>query len=658
MPISTEIQFYVDQELLSMEKAISLTAEQTQILSKYIVKRIITDHIISIEYFLTDMDSEEKQQISQVSSCLEDYINEGIISQEQADNLSLEQCFKLGQMFVCNLLLGRRITIEQALGLDNRYVMSLDGLSELITNGKVTQDQVLTFTNQQVINLRQICGLVLHDVISLDTALGFTEDQANCLRTIHYLAQLAETRMSIGTNLLDVALGSWHDYFDEVNAVEAINRVRMVITNHGLNEVFTLFSPNNLNFRSPRGRSCSLLFNNTLTLQTLARLTPEQETKLNCNGVYDLLLHNHLTTEQVFALTQGQCYQLDDPRIRAQIIAGDLDPADIPDPELAALEQGAINELNNINRQQSTHTASVHQTVSESAIRLFNRYGAQLDSANLDLLIETIKNWVHELPNDSQINEAAKRCISRIGHQSYTHTDPVSNVSTRQLLALSWLAIHDDSQRIGTLEDAKKQFCTGLYEIQREYNLSETGVDFGGEDSSACSGGTFNKLMEKLVNIHPDVDIKFITLETAVCKMKIIIKEEVEQYLSKRANTLILNSFLNFTRQLKQLEQDDIEIIWDDIKDKVATRIFEEFHSLFDSKESAKFTNFINAGQYLQIDRLPSFHKILFQSKGYQQYCSATLRTSGIFSGLMRQNCVSNITQENDDKGPSINFSK
>lgn len=219
-------------------------------------------------------------------------------------------------------------------------------------------------------------------------------------------------------------------------------------------------------------------------------------------------------------------------------------------------------------------------------------------------------------------------------------------------IALSWLAIHDDSQRIGTLEDAQKQFCAGLYEIQREYNLSETGVDLGGDDLSACSGGTFNKLMEKLVNIHPDVDIKFITLETAVCKMKIVIKESVEQYLSKRANTLTLNDFLNFTSQLKQLEQDGIEIIWDDIQDNVATRIFEEFHSLFDNKESARFTDFINVGQYLEISNLPSFHEILMQSNGYQQYCSSIIRSSGIFSGLMRQNSVPNIAQEFGDDDP------
>ena len=650
MPLSTEIQFYVEQELLSMESALSLTNDQIQILSKNFVKRIIAANMIKIEYFLTDMDPEGKQQISQVASCLESYVNNNLISTEELGNLDIEQCIKLGQIFVHDLLLSHQLTIEQALGLDQAYAMTLDEVHGLVTSGKLTQEQVLTFTNQQVINLDKIRELILHDVISVDIALGLTEEQANCLRVIHYLAQLAETNMSIGTNLFDAAHGSWHDYFDEVNALEAINRVRTVITNNGLNEVFALFSPNNLNARSPRGLSCNLFFNNILTLQTLSGLTFEQETKLNCDGVYDLLLHRHLTIEQVFALTQGQCYQLDDPTIRAQIIARELDPADIPEPELAVLAQGVINELNNVNRQQSTHTASVHQTVSESAIRLFNRYGAQLDSTNLDLLIETIKNWVHELPNDSQINEAEKRCISRISQQSYTHIDPVSNVSTRQLIALSWLAIHDDSQRIGTLEDAEKQFCAGLYEIQREYNLSETGVDLGGEDLSACFGGTFNKLMEKLVNIHPDVDIKFITLETAVCKMKIVIKEEVEQYLRKRANTLTLNSFLTFTSQLKQLEQDDIEIIWGDIQCNVATRIFEEFNSLFDSKERAKFTNFINAGQYLEISNLHSFHEILMQSNGYQQYCSSIIRSSGIFSGLMRQNSVPDIAQEDGKK--------
>jgi hypothetical protein len=37
------------------------------------------------------------------------------------------------------------------------------------------------------------------------------------------------------------------------------------------------------------------------------------------------------------------------------------------------------------------------------------------------------------------------------------------------------------------------------------------------------------------------------------------------------------------------------------------------------------------------------------QSNGYQQYCSSIIRSSGIFSGLMRQNSVPDNAQEDND---------
>jgi hypothetical protein len=468
------------------------------------------------------------------------------------------------------------------------------------------------------------------------------------MQELYYLAQLASYPGKIGTSVLETALGPWHDYFDGVDPAISIAKVGTLMANHEQNEIFT--APlNTLNFPSPNGRSCNLFFNNILTLQVLTQLTPEQERKLNCDGIYNLLLNNHLTTEQVFALTQGQCYQLDDPAIRAQIIAGELALTDIPEPAVVVMPPAANNAPLNINHNQSTHTASVHQAVSESATRLMNRYGTQLDPENLEILIDHIKNWICELHTDNLINDTAKRCISRIGFKNYIHTDPVSGVTTRQLLALSWLAIHDENLRQCELADAKNQFLQGLYEIQREYNLDEIGNDLGGHDLSACPAGTFNKLMEKLANIHPDARIEFITGETAALKLKVIVMEEIQSYLTEKANPLTSNDFLNFTNLLKQLEQDGVEIIWDDIKDKITARMHEEFHSLFASKDDPKFTAFIDAGQYFELNNLSSFQKNLLESKGYQQYCSSILRASGIFSGLVRQNSIPAVNQQNVD---------
>jgi hypothetical protein len=42
---------------------------------------------------------------------------------------------------------------------------------------------------------------------------------------------------------------------------------------------------------------------------------------------------------------------------------------------------------------------------------------------------------------------------------------------------LAFTAIHDETKRQGTLEDALALFVEGLYEIQRGDNLNEDGID-------------------------------------------------------------------------------------------------------------------------------------------------------------------------------------
>ena len=291
----------------------------------------------------------------------------------------------------------------------------------------------------------------------------------------------------------------------------------------------------------------------------------------------------------------------------------------------------AANPVNaQINDGQSTHTASVHLSVSDSAARLFERYGAQLDGSNLDSIIDKINTWANALPSGG-VNDAAKRCVRRLSAPDYTYTDEVSGVSTRQLLALSWLAMHDDAHREGSLDDALAQLSEGLYECQRGYNLSDVSVDNGHADSPICIAGTFNKLVEKLAGIHPDVCIKLITPKIATLKLLPIVKGEVIRYLTERANPRTDAEFVSITALLKRVEEDGVSAIWDEIKDNVSAQMFEEFGSLYINKEDARFTGLVDAGEYAPLGQLPSFQKELSESKGYRQYCSATLTSSSAF---------------------------
>ena len=284
-----------------------------------------------------------------------------------------------------------------------------------------------------------------------------------------------------------------------------------------------------------------------------------------------------------------------------------------------------------LNPAQSTHTASVHRSVSESARKLRDSYSASLD---LEQKVDEIKAFINGLP-DSPKNAAARRCIARITAVDYAYTDQVSNVSTRQLLALVFTAIHDGERRCdgsGT-EDALNSFVEALYEIQRGYNLSPSGQDQGGDDMPICIAGTFNKLLEKLNGIHHDVTIVMITKAQASLKLPIVVREEALAYLSARANPATSAECIAFTRLMQSIKKDGIEDIWGNIKAQIAERIFDEFGSLYDNQEHPEFQTLIESGQDLAIvDLLDSFQKELALSEGYRQYLSMILSASSMFA--------------------------
>ena len=243
---------------------------------------------------------------------------------------------------------------------------------------------------------------------------------------------------------------------------------------------------------------------------------------------------------------------------------------------------------------QTTHTASVHRTASESAKRLKENYYASLEKQGLEKVILEVRNWIN-LAFESDIGNPVRKAAYRLTALGYDFTDPGSQVSTRLLLALVWNALLDDSKRQGTVEDAKKLLMTAFYEIQREYNLDEASIDKGGVDAPACSAGTFNKILEKMQGVLPDVHLEFITKATAALKMKAVVNEEAIKYLSS------LPKDENYKKLLDLMKGGEgVGPIWDEIKDSVANRIYDEFESIFPLRN--EFNQDIDAGQYYVID--------------------------------------------------------
>ncbi len=238
------------------------------------------------------------------------------------------------------------------------------------------------------------------------------------------------------------------------------------------------------------------------------------------------------------------------------------------------------------NPAQNTHTASVYDSVSISARKLQAIYGVGL---NLDEIIADIIGYVYDL-GDSYKNIVVKRCIARITADDYVFTDP-SGVSTRELLALAWVAIHDRDKCTATLEDALTLFIDGLYEIQRGYNLDADNLDNGAEDRQICAPGTFNKIIEKLNGIYPDVELKYVTLSGANAKFLILAQTHALTYLQNLANPETLEEYQRILGLLTELEMDgSLAPIWDAIKVGVGDALWDEFHQAYrDNKGDPDF---------------------------------------------------------------------
>ena len=301
--------------------------------------------------------------------------------------------------------------------------------------------------------------------------------------------------------------------------------------------------------------------------------------------------------------------------------------------DLAVEEEPPLAVLNGVD---STHTASVHKTSSESALRLQLRYG-HFEPEEQRRLIEQATLWMIGAYGENEKIPVALRAIIRISDLDYTYFDPTSNISLHTLIALVWRAMHDDVKRSGTLADAKQLWLDALYEIQRGGNLSEDGIDDQyAEELFICPAGAFNKFIEKLQGIHADCQIQFITNLTASYKLPCVVYDVAAPCLRALARPLSAMGALGFTQLISSLEQEGVSVLWGFIKNAVSALMFAEFHSLYRDQQDPAFIAFIDAGQDYDIADLYSLQQDLQQSKGYWDYCGVQLKRETRFGATLR----------------------
>ena len=115
--------------------------------------------------------------------------------------------------------------------------------------------------------------------------------------------------------------------------------------------------------------------------------------------------------------------------------------------------------------------------------------------------------------------------------------------------------------------------------------------------------------MEKINGIHPDIEVCYISSETASLRFPIIVKEEAEQYLQQKANEQTSTSAQAFSNLIAAIAKNGAEEIYEDIKPHVADTFFSEFSMFYKNRDNQEFQGMIEAGIDVDISDLPQLQQ-------------------------------------------------
>lgn len=512
---------------------------------------------------------------------------------------------------------------------DQLFYWENENISALINNNKLTIEQFMQLNASQLWSLgeKDIAELIINDILTIEEFRKFNSEQLRDLSRKSILALITNRHVTIV---------QFMQFSDEQQRCLRYENVCDLIANNTLTvEQFVQFNIMQLTYLGYKNIN-SLIAGDHLTIEQFMQFDNIQLSDLDHDNIANLITHENLTIEQFIQLNPEEIDVLihmdEDTLIR--LLEGHLNIEDV-------IGGNTIT----INDEQSTHNAAVYKSVSTSIIKLKQNYEQFINTKDkLEAVIANIKHIIFNLP-DSLKNKAAKCGINRLIADNCLFIDQNSKTTIKQLLALAFLAILDGEKRtknniIISPEEAMEVFVQGLYEIQRGYNLNYNQVDDMMEDRPICPGGTFNKLIEKLVGIHPDCNICFITHETEALKFPKVVEKEALRYLTQLANPNTCAEFLIFTRLITSIKQDGLQIIYNQIKDSVANIMFKEFGSLYVSEIDESFINLISTIEDVELDdnKLEQFQRSIKNSQGYQQYCSNLLyRSTGNLSFLSTQ---------------------
>lgn len=221
-------------------------------------------------------------------------------------------------------------------------------------------------------------------------------------------------------------------------------------------------------------------------------------------------------------------------------------------------ENPLLRAVRTNNLDLNTHQTSVHESASDSAIALAERYDLNhpenLVINRIDVLTNEINSFNLNERITNHIHEAAKRGLNRLRNSDFT--DPKSNITIPKLIALTHIAANDKKEQHSqdTYNDYLEAIIFALYESQRLNNFMGNVDRLDTNDSKICDSGTFNKIIEKMVSILPDCQIIVINFDIIAYKANQIVKNIITQFFDERTALNLPNE-----AELMVLENDHLD---------------------------------------------------------------------------------------------------
>ncbi|MCX7114416.1 MAG: hypothetical protein NTW08_00650 [Gammaproteobacteria bacterium] len=274
---------------------------------------------------------------------------------------------------------------------------------------------------------------------------------------------------------------------------------------------------------------------------------------------------------------------------------------------------------------QNTHAESIHASTSETIKNLQQHYGP-LSAVQMAVIHQEILSWskVDELGNldpktitANNIDAVVAQAVVQIQKKELgASIDPVSECSLGMVFALVWHAIRDDSQRIGSQEDALGLLKKEIYLGQRNYNLDRNNRDNGGLSDPECASGAFNRIVGVLNGIHPLARQVLMTQQSVLDVFVVRVREKVLIDFQQRfTQCTTLDEINNEMKLIKTIqEEESIAPIWDRIKEETchdfwiefSTTGYEEaqakFKSFYPSEDEASFKVLCNSASYINFN--------------------------------------------------------